>query len=103
MELGLHEGNKLSLLTEIAERAAKEMTIERTLDGLETEWNKKKFKLVDYKMTFLFVGAEEMQMILDDSILKVQNLNNSPFVLPFKERVYNWDRSFRSLGELISE
>lgn len=38
-----------------------------------------------------------MQTILDDQIVKVQAMNASPFVKPFKERATTWEATLQTL------
>jgi dynein heavy chain len=103
IEQGLHKGEKLLVLTEIAERANKEMTIEKTLDSLDHDWARRKVDLISYKRTWLLTSAEETQMQVDDCVMKVQNLLSSPFVLPFKDRISHWERQLKTLAELLNE
>ena len=47
--------------------------------------------------TFIIGGTDEIQMILDDQIVKIQAMNASPFVKPFKERASNWETILQTL------
>lgn len=103
INLELHNPDKLSIITEIAERASREMTIEKTLDALEAEWNVKEFNLLRYKDIYLLTHAEDLQLQVDDNIMKVQTLRASPFVAPFRERVMAWEKYLRQITDLLNE
>ena len=103
ISLELHLPAQLSIITEIADRASREMTIEKTLDALEAEWNAKEFKLLRYKDIYLLTHAEDLQLQVDDNIMKVQTLRSSPFVAPFRDRVMNWEKNLRQITDLINE
>lgn len=103
ISIELHLPAQLSVITEIAERASREMTIEKTLDALESEWNVKEFKLLWYKSIYLLTHAEDLQLQVDDNIMKVQTLRSSPFVAPFRDRVMNWEKNLRQITDLINE
>lgn len=47
--------------------------------------------------TFIIGGTDEIQTILDDQIVKIQAMNASPFVKPFKERASNWEQTLQNL------
>lgn len=47
--------------------------------------------------TFIIGGTDEIQTILDDQIVKIQAMNASPFVKPFKERASNWEQTLQTL------
>ena len=52
------------------------------------EWDGVELKTVPYKDsgTCIIGGVDDVQAILDDQIVKVQAINASPFVAPFRER-----------------
>ena len=47
--------------------------------------------------TFIIGGTDEVQTILDDQIVKIQAMNASPFVKPFKDRAENWEQTLQTL------
>lgn len=42
-------------------------------------------------------GIDEIQLLLDDQIVKVQAMNASPFVKPFIERSKKWEKNLITL------
>ena len=63
--------------------------MEKMLDS----WEAMNFTFVPYKETGLSImGApDDIQMLLDDHIVKTTTMKNSPFIKPFEEEVNNWD------------
>lgn len=101
--LELHQPAQLSIITEIAERASREMTIEKTLDALEAEWSAKEFNLMRYRDIYLLTHAEDLQLQVDDNIMKVQTLRSSPYIAPFRDKVMNWEKNLRQITDLLNE
>ena len=42
-------------------------------------------------------GIDEIQLLLDDQIVKVQAMNASPFVKPFIDRAKKWETNLITL------
>ena len=47
--------------------------------------------------TFIIGGTDEIQTVLDDQIVKIQAMNASPFVKPFKDKAANWEQMLQTL------
>lgn len=52
---------------------------------------------VTHAGTFIIGGTDEIQTILDDQIVKIQAMNASPFVKPFKDRAATWEQTLQTL------
>ena len=52
-----------------------------------------------YKASEMFVlgQTEEIQMLLDDQLMKIQAMNASPYVKPFQERAKDWEKTLSNL------
>ncbi|GLC60993.1 hypothetical protein PLESTB_001703700 [Pleodorina starrii] len=83
--------------------ATKEASMLKTLDKMETEWNGLDFRVLPYKDTGAFIlgGTDEIQTVLDDQIVKIQAMNASPFVKPFKERASAWEATLQNLQDML--
>ena len=95
---------KMEEVQNIGAAASKEFSLLKTLEKMETEWAGLEFKVMAYKDTGTHVigGTDEIQMILDDQIVKVQSMNASPFVKPFAERAGEWQRVLFCLQVVIT-
>ncbi|CAG9319005.1 unnamed protein product [Blepharisma stoltei] len=103
IEKDLHKGHNLTFLLEVAEKANREMAIEKTLDNLDNDWHEKEFNMIKYKEIFLLTKADDLQLQIDDNIMKVQTLKASPYVGPFKDRVFEWEKTLKIISDLINE
>jgi dynein heavy chain, axonemal len=67
------------------------------------EWEGIELKTIPYKNsgTCIIGGVDDVQAILDDQIVKVQAINASPFVAPFRERSAKHESSLMTLQALI--
>ncbi|KAG2482389.1 hypothetical protein HYH03_018685 [Edaphochlamys debaryana] len=93
----------LETVSTIGGVATKELSMLKTLDKMETEWNGLDFRVLPYKDTGAFIlgGTDEIQTVLDDQIVKIQAMNASPFVKPFKERASAWEATLQNLQDML--
>jgi dynein heavy chain len=47
--------------------------------------------------TFIIGGCDEIQATMDDQIVKIQAMNSSPFIKPFKDRATTWETMLQTL------
>ncbi|GFH11920.1 uncharacterized protein HaLaN_07505 [Haematococcus lacustris] len=75
----------------------------QALDKMEAEWQGLEFRVLAYKDTGTFIigGTDEVQMVLDDQIVKIQAMNASPFVKPFKDRASSWEELLQTLQDML--
>ncbi|XP_035980517.1 dynein heavy chain 1, axonemal isoform X4 [Fundulus heteroclitus] len=103
IELGLL--NHLDEIARVAETAAKEYSIEQALEKMEEEWATVVFDVLPYKdieKCILKVPDEIFQM-LDDHIVKTQNLFFSPVKNVLEGRLNTWERKLRMTQEVLEE
>ncbi|CAG5104629.1 Oidioi.mRNA.OKI2018_I69.chr1.g1402.t2.cds [Oikopleura dioica] len=86
-------GQHLPKLEEIAVSAAKEYALEKTLNKMKEDWQEMKFTLLPYRDTSvsIFGGMDEIQILLDDQLIKCQALRSSPYLGAFAEDFKAWD------------
>uniref|UniRef100_A0A8D8ZCH7 Dynein heavy chain 7, axonemal n=1 Tax=Cacopsylla melanoneura TaxID=428564 RepID=A0A8D8ZCH7_9HEMI len=70
----------------ISDAATKENALERKLIQMRDEWTELEFILLPYRDTgtYILSGIDEIQVLLDDHIVKTQTLKNSPYIVPFQ-------------------
>jgi hypothetical protein len=70
-------------------------------DCVLQEWEGVELKTIPYKDsgTCIIGGVDDVQAILDDQIVKVQAINASPFVEPFRERSSAHESALQTLQE----
>eukprot|EP00958_Prasinococcus_capsulatus_P016076 scaffold1766_cov401-Prasinococcus_capsulatus_cf.AAC.33 len=103
IDLGMEQ--HMAAILEISEYAGKEYSLERTLDQMLSEWNGVKLDYVAWRDTGTYVlrGLDEIQVLLDDQIVKTQSMRASPFVGAFDERVKLWEKKLSLLQDVLDE
>ena len=95
----------IQAIEEVSEYASKEYSLERTLDKMQGEWIGVAFEYIDWRETGtqILKGIDDIQMILDDQIVKTQSMRASPYIGPFEDRVRIWEKKLNTVQEIIDE
>eukprot|EP00198_Chlamydomonas_reinhardtii_P010624 XP_001699961.1 dynein heavy chain 4 [Chlamydomonas reinhardtii] len=90
-------------LSNISGAASKELSLRRALSRMKEDWVGVDFKMVPYKDTGSHVvgHTDEIQMQLDEQLMKIQAMNASPFVKPFRGEAEAWQAALEGLQELL--
>ena len=82
-------------LTEISRTASTEYKLLQMLNKIKGDWKEKKFELQVWKNTDIqiFSGAsfEEIQMLLDDNVLRIQTIRSDPGVKFIEKQAEEWE------------
>ncbi|CAH3192981.1 unnamed protein product, partial [Porites evermanni] len=90
-------------LTEISGRAAKEFSLEKALSRMKAEWKDIEFVFVQYKDTGLSIlsAVDDLQVLLDDHIVKTMTMKGSPFVVPFEAELKEWESKLNLMQDIV--
>ncbi|XP_034234713.1 dynein heavy chain 7, axonemal isoform X2 [Thrips palmi] len=103
LDLGLDE--YVPRLEVISESATKENNLEKTLDKMMKEWGDMEFIVVPYRDsgTYILSSVDDIQLMLDDHITKVQTMKNSPYIKPFEQTIQVWEGKLMLLQDVLDD
>lgn len=58
------------------------------------DWSGVAFETMEYRGTgtYILKALDDIQMLLDDQIIKTQSMRASPYIGPFEDRVRLWEK-----------
>ncbi|XP_034243583.1 dynein heavy chain 3, axonemal isoform X2 [Thrips palmi] len=101
IEVGLPQ--HLQALEEIGIAATKEYALEKNLKKMKDEWQDMEFELNLYRDSGVSIlsAVDDIQMLLDDHILKAQTMRGSPYVKAFEADMVAWEEKLISMQDIL--
>uniref|UniRef100_A0A2K5HID3 Dynein axonemal heavy chain 3 n=1 Tax=Colobus angolensis palliatus TaxID=336983 RepID=A0A2K5HID3_COLAP len=86
-------GKFVEKLEPIGAAASKEYSLEKNLDKMQLDWVNVTFSFVKYRDTdtSILCAVDDIQMLLDDHVIKTQTMCGSPFVKPIEAECRKWE------------
>ncbi|KAK2580549.1 hypothetical protein KPH14_007682 [Odynerus spinipes] len=92
-------------LEEISSSATKEHALLRNLQKMKEEWVDIHFELTLYRDTGvnILTAVDDIQVLLDDHILKAQTMRGSAFVKAFEDDMQDWEEKLIMMQDIIDQ
>ncbi|KAK9888347.1 hypothetical protein WA026_000602 [Henosepilachna vigintioctopunctata] len=90
-------------LEEISAAATKEYALEKNLKKMKEEWTDIRFDCVPYRETGVHIlsAVDDIQVLMDDHILKAQTMRGSPYVKAFEHEMQAWEEKLLSMQDIL--
>nr|XP_039250666.1 dynein heavy chain 3, axonemal-like [Styela clava] len=101
--LGMGLEKHLENLTHISNQARKEYALEKALTKMKEDWKNVDFGLVPYRDLDISVlsAVEDIQLLLDDHVVKTHTMKGSPFIEPFRQEIQEWEEKLERARSII--
>ncbi|XP_076256705.1 dynein heavy chain 3, axonemal [Rhynchophorus ferrugineus] len=92
-------------LEEVGAAATKEYTLEKNLAKMKEEWVDIMFECVPYRETGVHIlsAVDDIQVMMDDHILKAQTMRGSPYVKAFEAEMQAWEEKLISMQDILEQ
>lgn len=90
-------------LEDISASATKEYELEKNLRKMKEEWCDVKFEVVPYRETgvHILTAVDDIQVLMDDHLLKAQTMRGSPYVKAFEAEMQSWEEKLIMMQDIL--
>ncbi|KAI9141391.1 dynein heavy chain and region D6 of dynein motor-domain-containing protein [Paraphysoderma sedebokerense] len=89
--------------TIISETSLKEYSLEKVMNKMIEEWKPLELNSVAYRDsgTYIISSVEDIQLLIDDHIVKTQSIRSSPYVKPIENEVTQWEHRLIHMQDIL--
>ncbi|XP_068952632.1 dynein axonemal heavy chain 3 [Petaurus breviceps papuanus] len=101
LEFGI--GKFIDKLEPISAAASKEYSLEKNMDKMKSEWANMVFNFSKYRDTDMNIlcAIDDIQLLLDDHVIKTQTMCGSPFIKPIETEARKWEEKLVQMQEIL--
>uniref|UniRef100_A0A4W6EFX0 Dynein axonemal heavy chain 3 n=1 Tax=Lates calcarifer TaxID=8187 RepID=A0A4W6EFX0_LATCA len=101
LDLGLSKYS--DKMEEIGASASKEHSLEKSMEKMKSEWADLRFSFTQYRDTDtnIISAVDDIQVLLDDHIIKTQTMRGSPFIKPIETACKQWEDKLVSMQDIL--
>ncbi|EDV27935.1 uncharacterized protein TRIADDRAFT_52992 [Trichoplax adhaerens] len=90
-------------LEEVSGLATKEYALETSIKKMKSEWEEIAFEFVEYREKGISIlsSIDDIQVLLDDHLIKTQTIRGSPYIKPYEEEIKIWEEQLTSVQDIL--